>query len=247
MPKGESTRAEDAKILRELRKFDTATICNVVATYPGSDICLTLYDAWEGEYYTDTSLRCIYPEHGVVCGYAATAWYSDAKPEYTKIDDWALYEHIDGTKKPVILVAKQTCSPGLEGRVGLFGGNMTTEFKSIGVEGVVTDGPMRDYMEIKPMKVQYLASGMTSGHGPLQLRGVGIPVTVAGMTVAPGDVVHMDHCGACKFPAKYLSKVREFATELIRREKAYQEPFREPGFNLARWKETAAKQKKSIV
>lgn len=237
----------DAKIIQELRKFDTATICNVVATYPGSDVCLNLYDAWHGEYYTDSTLRCIYPDYGPVCGYAATAWYSDAKPEHTKLDDWALFDHIDRIKKPVILVAKQTCSPGLENRIGLFGGNMTTEFKAMGVQGVVTDGPMRDYMEIKPMKVQYLAAGMTSGHGPLQLRGAGAPVTVAGMTVMPGEIVHMDHCGACKFPAENLGDVLKLATELIRREKDYQSKFREPGFSLKRWKTEAAKEKKQIV
>ena len=247
MAKATGKGSEDQRIIEQLRKFDTATICNVVATYGGSDICLTLYDAWYGEYYTDSTLHSIYPELGPLCGYAATAWYSDTKADSTKLDDWSLFDHIDRQKKPVILVAKQTCSPGLENRVGLFGGNMTTEFKSIGVRGVVTDGPMRDYVEIMPMNFQYLASGMTSGHGPLQLRGVGAPVTVAGMTVAPGDVVHMDQCGACKFPAEYLPDVLKNATELLRREKKYQAKFHQPGFTLKRWKELAAKEKKDIV
>ncbi len=94
---------EEVRIIHELRKFDTATICNVVATYPGSDLCLKLYDAWRGEYYTDTSVRCIYPEHGPVCGYAATAWYSDEKAEHTKMDRWALPEQLEKTPRPVIL------------------------------------------------------------------------------------------------------------------------------------------------
>ena len=93
----------DLQIIQQLRKFDTATICNVVATYPDSDICLKLYDAWDGEYYTDTSIRCIYPELGPLCGYAATTWYSDTKPEHTKLDPWILYERLDTTPKPVIL------------------------------------------------------------------------------------------------------------------------------------------------
>ncbi len=227
---------EEVRIIQELRKFDTATICNVVATYPGSDICLELYDAWRGEYYTDTSVRCIYPEFGPVCGYAATAWYSDEKPEHRKLDRWALPEHLDRTQRPVIFVAKQTYSPDLETLSGLFGGNMTTQFKAFGVDGVLTDGPIRDYVEIKEMRVQYLATGLTSGHGPIQLRGVGIPVKVAGMTVAPGDIVHMDQCGACKFPADKLPKVLENATELISREKKEQMRFREPGFSLEKWK-----------
>jgi 4-hydroxy-4-methyl-2-oxoglutarate aldolase len=229
-------RSEEVQIIQELRKFDTATICNVVATYAGSDICLELYDAWRGEYYTDTSVRCIYPEFGPVCGYAATAWYSDEKPEHAKLDRWALPEHLDQTPRPVILVARQTYSPGLEMLSGLFGGNMTTQFKAFGVEGVLTDGPIRDYVEIKEMKAQYLATGLTSGHGPIQLRGVGMPVKVAGMTVTPCDIVHMDQFGACKFPADKLPKVLEYATELISREKREQKRFREPGFSLEKWK-----------
>jgi regulator of RNase E activity RraA len=64
----------------------------------------------------------------------------------------------------------------------------TAQFKALSVIGIVTDGPMRDYMEIKEMKVQHLATGLTSGHDPLTLRGVDILVKVAGMTVASGDI-----------------------------------------------------------
>lgn len=231
-------RKEEVRIIQELRKFDTATICNVVATYPDSDICLKLYDAWRGEYYTDTSVRCIYPEYGPVCGYAATVWYSDKTAENTKMGQWALEEHLDETPRPIILVARQTYSPGLEALSGLFGGNMTTEFKAFGVDGVLTDGPMRDYVEIKEMNVQYLATGLTSGHGPIQLRGAGMPVKVAGMTVAPGDIVHMDQVGACKFPAAKLPEVLKYATELISREKKDQARFHEPGFSLEKWKKS---------
>lgn len=236
----------DEQIIKELRKFDTATICNVVATYAGTDLCLSLYDAWWGEYYTDTSLHCMYPELGPVCGYAATAWYSDKKPEYTDIGRWALPEHLDATPKPVILVAKQSYSPGLKKRAGLFGGNMTAQFKAFGVIGVVTDGPMRDLEEIREQKAQYLATGLTSGHGALQLRGVGIPVKVAGMMVQPGDIVHMDQCGAAKFPAKYLPKVWKYAMELVTREAKNKAMFQEPGFTLAKWKASVESKSKVV-
>jgi regulator of RNase E activity RraA len=226
----------DSEIIQALRKFDTATICNVVATYPYSDICLKLYDASEGEYYTDTSIRCVYPELGPVCGYAATAWYSDSRLEFEP-DRWFLDEHLDSTPKPVILVAKQTHTRGLENLCGLFGGMMTAEFKALGVIGVVTDGPMRDYIEIKEQNVQYLATGMTSSHGPFYLRGANIPVRVGGMTVVPGDVIHMDHCGACKFPADKLPKVLEYATELIKRESSEKAFFHDSDFSLRKWKE----------
>jgi len=236
----------EQKIIHELRRFDTATICNVVATYPGSDICLKLYDAWHGEYYTDTSLHCIYPEYGPICGYAATAWYSDERPEYTKPGPWLLYEYLNQLPRPIILVAKQTYSPGLEKRSGLFGGILSTELSAFGVEGVVTDGPLRDYVEIKETKMQYLASGLTPGHGPLQLRRAGIPVKVAGMTVAQGDIVHMDQCGACKFPAGKLQRVLENARELLRREALEKKRLRNPQFSLKKWKIEVAGKRREI-
>ena len=236
----------DGQIIQRLRKFDTATICNVVATYAGSDICLSLYDSWRGEYYTDRSLHCMYPELEPICGYAATAWYSERKPEYTDIGRWALPEHLDATLKPVILVARQTYSPGLKNKSGLFGGNMTAQFKAFGTVGVVTDGPMRDLEEIREQKVQYLATGLTSGHGALQLRGAGIPINVAGMAVQPGDIIHMDQCGAAKFPAKYLPKVLEYATELLKREAKNQEMFQDPQFSLVKWK-ASVKAKTDVV
>jgi len=59
--------AEDA-LFAELRKIDTPTITNVVATYPKSNLCLGLYNPWTENWYTDTSIRCIYPEHGAVIG-----------------------------------------------------------------------------------------------------------------------------------------------------------------------------------
>jgi regulator of RNase E activity RraA len=34
-----------------------------------------------------------------------------------------------------------------------------------------------------------------------------VPVSVAGMDVIPGDIIHMDENGACKFPADRLTDV----------------------------------------
>jgi regulator of RNase E activity RraA len=38
----------------------------------------------------------------------------------------------------------------------------------------------------------------------MAVRAVNVPVTVAGMDVAPGEIIHMDENGACKFPAHKL-------------------------------------------
>ena len=71
---------------------------------------------------------------------------------------------------------------------------------------------------------------------PTSFRGAAIPVTVAGMSVVPGDIVHMDQCGACKFPAEKLPDVLKYATELQRREATEKKRFQDPIFSLKEWK-----------
>ena len=226
----------EREMIEKLKKIDTPTITNVVATYQSS---LQLYDAWYGEWYTDTSLKCMYPDYGAKVGYAATVVYALETTRMKGLDRWALPDHLDTTKKPIILVAKQDFPPGIENKVGLFGGIMTTRFKAQGVEGVISDGPMRDLEEIRQIGgVQYLVTGLTPGHGDFVPREVGVPVTVAGMSVMPGDMIHMDVNGACKFPAKYLAEVVSRCEALEKEEEATKAKFG-PGWSLEKWKAEA--------
>ena len=71
----------EQEMLAELRKYDTPSITNVVATYPGSPLCLGLYNPWTENWYTDTTLRCMYPELGAVAGYAVTCVYGLPDPQ----------------------------------------------------------------------------------------------------------------------------------------------------------------------
>ena len=57
------------------------------------------------------------------------------------------------------------------------------------------------------MDFQYLISGVTPGHGNQAVHAINIPVSVAGMDVAPGEIIHMDENGACKFPANRIDEV----------------------------------------
>ena len=76
----------EEEILEGLRGVDTPTISNVVATYPKSEACLKLYDAWYGGWYTDTTIRCVYPEMRPVVGYVATVVFSEESERYTGVD-----------------------------------------------------------------------------------------------------------------------------------------------------------------
>lgn len=108
-------------------------------------------------------------------------------------------------------------------KCGLLGGNMMTAFKSVGVVGVISDGPSRDVDEVRPLGLQYMLTGVCPGHGDFSIYSVNTPVTVCGMNVAPGDIVHMDENGAVKFPAQYLDKVIDLCGELAEAESEKQQ------------------------
>jgi regulator of RNase E activity RraA len=127
------------------------------------------------------------------------------------------------SKKPTVLVIKQDFPAEILPKVGLSGGQFTTALKACKVTGVVTDGPTRDIDEIRQLGIQYLTSGLTPGHGEMAISAINVPVTVAGMDVAPGELIHMDQNGAVKFPADRLgdicNNIEAFSTMESRRAK----------------------------
>ena len=143
--------------LKKLEQFDTPSITNVVATYPeDQELCLGLYDPWAANWYTDQSVKCMYPELGRRAGYAVTVVYGpvDANFKRRSFDD--VLRAIDASPKPVIVCIKQDFPEEIKNKKGLCGGNMTTAMKALGTVGIISDGPSRDVDEIRPMEVQYM-------------------------------------------------------------------------------------------
>ncbi len=211
----------EQELLAALREYDTPSVTNVVATYPTHPLCLGLYNPWSQNWYTDQSIRCMYPELGRLAGYAVTCVYGLPDPNYTRLSFMDVIDALDASKKPTILILEQRFPPEIAGKVGLAGGNMTSAMKAVGCIGVISNGPSRDIDEIRPMKFQYMLSGVTPGHGAMAVHAVNVPVTVAGMDVSPGEIIHMDENGAVKFPADKLaavvSNLRAFKEEEDRR------------------------------
>jgi regulator of RNase E activity RraA len=209
-------------MIEELRQFDTPSITNVVATYPGAATCLSLYNPWTENWYTDQTLRCMYPELGPLVGYAVTCVYGLPDPNFNRLSFADVLDVMDAMPKPTVLVLQQKFPPALAGKVGLAGGNMVSAMKAIGCVGLISNGPSRDVDEVRPMKFQYMLTGITPGHGAQAVQAINVPVSVCGMDVAPGELIHMDENGAVKFPADKLEavlinarKLREEETERI--------------------------------
>lgn len=197
------------KMLQALTQFDTPSITNVVATYPSNKFCLGLYNPWSQNWYTDQTIRCMYPELGRIAGYAVTCVYGLPDPSYRRLSFMDVIDALDASPKPTVLIMQQIFPPEIAGKVGLVGGKMTTAMKAVGCLGLISNGPSRDLDEIRPMKFQYMLSGVTAGHGEMAVHAVNVPVSVGGMDVCPGEIIHMDENGAVKFPADRMEAVLE--------------------------------------
>jgi len=205
MPSGQNL--SEQQLLEKLKLYDTPGVTNVVATYPGNPLCLGLYHPWSQNWYTDQTIKCMYPEIGRLAGYAVTCVYGLSDPNFKSLSFMDVLDEVEKSKKPVILIIKQIFPKEIAGKAGLAGGNMAAALKSLGCLGIISDGPSRDIDEIRPMKFQYMLTGATPGHGDMAVHAINTPVTVGGMDVCPGDIIHMDENGACKFPADKLEAV----------------------------------------
>jgi regulator of RNase E activity RraA len=199
-----------------LREIDSPTITNVVATYPKNPLCLGLYNPWTENWYTDTSIRCIYPEMGPVVGYAVTCVYGLPDPNYSgRVSFMDVVDALDASPKPTILVIQQKWPPEIFNKAGLAGEIMATSMQAVGCVGLVSNGPSRDIDAIRRMNFQLLLGGVSAGHGEMAVQAVNIPVSVGGMDVAPGEIIHMDENGAVKFPANKLEAVLTNAKAML--------------------------------
>jgi 4-hydroxy-4-methyl-2-oxoglutarate aldolase len=206
------------EILKALCEIDTPSITNVVATYPKNPLCLGLYNPWTENWYTDKTVRCMYPELGARIGYAVTCVYGPPDPNFTRLSFVDVLEAMIASPQPTILAMEQRFPPEIAGKVGLAGEIMTTAMQAVGCVGVVSNGPSRDIDAIRPLSFQYLLSGVTAGHGDFSVQAVNVPVSIAGMDVSPGEMVHMDENGAVKFPESQLEPVLENVRALLAEE-----------------------------
>ncbi len=208
--------APTTEIFAGLREIDTPTITNVVATYPKNPLCLGLYNPWTENWYTDTSIRCIYPSMGAIVGHAVTCVYGLPDPNYSgRLSFMDVVDALDAMKKPTILVIQQKWPAELMSKAGLAGEIMVTSMKAVGCIGMLSNGPSRDVDAIRRLDFQMLLGGVTAGHGEMAVHAVNVPVSVGGMDVAPGDLIHMDENGAVKFPAEKAGQVLENARAML--------------------------------
>ena len=96
----------------------------------------------------------------------------------------------------------------------------------------VTNGPVRDAPEMQALGFQTFANGIGPGGGHVDLLSVGEPVTVAGVTVKSGDLMHGDAHGVVKIPKELAADLPEAIRAAEAREQKLFAICRKPDFDM---------------
>jgi regulator of RNase E activity RraA len=205
----EATNAQlDPSLLQALKRFDSPTLSNAIETF-------AIRPRDEG--YMSMDIRCFFPELGPLVGYAATATIR-ARGEPAHGEQTALYQHVREIPEPRVVVVQDLDEP--PGCGSLWGEVNATIFGALGCAGCVTDGCVRDLKEARAMGFQFFARGPGVSHAYVRVESAGQPVTVGGLRVSPGDLIHADQHGVLLIPREIAAQLPAAAEQVIAGEQA---------------------------
>ena len=191
--------------LARLRRLDSCAVSDALDTLglPGAT----------------TGVRPLWPSEGTTVGRARTV---TAGPRQA-----------DGPAQHIAAAAIDVAGGGdvlviaNEGRVDVscFGGILTLAASRRGIEGVVIDGACRDIAESEGLGFPVFGRAVVpvSARGRIVQLAMDEPVSFAGVTVSPGDLVVADRNGVVFVPDDQLDRVLTLAERIVAREQAMAE------------------------
>ena len=195
--------------IEALRAIDTPTICNAIEQF---DVRGRI------EGFLGMDIRCLLPELGTMVGYAVTLTVDSTTPGIPRNDAvWrAWLEAMDESPKPSVLVMRDIGpQPRKSAHIGEV---MGTIARRLGVAGIVTDGGIRDILELKELGFHCFAAGLVPSHGNPRLVEVNVAVEIDGVRVRPGDLLHGDANGVTLVPLSIAAQVAQAADQVRARE-----------------------------
>jgi len=215
-------------LLSLLQSVDTPTVCNAIEVAQGK----------RGfNMFTRGTMLASHPTTGVMVGYARTAKIAAIEPpteapEVIRDRRMNYYRHMSEGPRPALAVVEDVDFPHC---VGAYWGEInTTVHKGFGLSGALTNGVMRDLGDL-PDGFPVVAGSIGPSHAFVHVREIGTPVTIFGMTVQDGDLVHADRHGALVIPPDVIDGLEEAIRKLLETERLVLDPAREDGFDFERF------------
>ena len=138
-----------------------------------------------------------------VCGIALTLEVDTSTPGHVfEVDDyWESLQMTKDSPVPIIMVMK--CVGSRPQHECALGDGMAKSLVAVGSAGLVTDGAVRDIGQIERAGYSVFAPATISNHCSMIYRFAKDPVTLAGMTIQNGDLIHGDSDGITTIPQEY--------------------------------------------
>jgi len=188
-----------------LRSIDTPTVCNLMEVVAPER---------RGSFYTVKHLFCPFPNLPPMVGFAKTVTmrardkvgggsYMAKRMDYL--------DYVAAAPQPGIAVIEDLDDPA---GYGAFWGEVQSNIhKALGCLGTITNGSIRDIPQIAE-GFQMLAGSLSPSHAYVHVEDFGIPVTIHGMAVKSGDLIHADQHGAIVVPINTIDGMKEATDKL---------------------------------
>lgn len=209
-----------------LRAVDTPTVCNAIETAQGKR-------GFQG--YTRGTLLSSDVKSPPAVGFAITAKITARMPpvdppEMVRARRMEYYRAMAEGPRPAIAVIEDEDFPDC---VGAFWGEINTAVhKGFGLVGALTNGIMRDLGDLAP-GFPVVAGSIGPSHAFVHVTEIGAPVTIHGLVVSPGDLVHADRHGAVVVPQPVILALADAINKVRRAESVILEAARDTGFDFA--------------
>ena len=136
--------------------------------------------------------------------------------------------------RPAVAVIEDVDYPNCTG--AWWGEVHTAVHKGLELEGVVTNGVIRDLDNLEP-GFPVIGGSVGPSHAFVHVRDIGADVSVFGLSVRQGDLVHADQHGALVVPPDVYYTLDAALDELHAAEALILEPARGPDFDIERLEE----------
>ncbi len=200
----ESTLSEED--LDALRLFDTCMVSNAIETFNAR---------LRNTGFADGSIHCMFSDAPPMVGYAATARLRCGEPPIgggSFHDRSALWNSILEIPAPRILVLEDMDYP--PGRGAFIGDMHAAILKALGCIGYFTNGAVRELPGVRAIGLQLFAGSVAVSHAYAHIFDFGATVTLGGLEVHPGNLLHGDRHGVLTVPIEYATKIPDVAARL---------------------------------
>lgn len=184
-----------SRIIEQLADSCTALVCNAL------DLLGIAVP------YLDGRIRCLTPHLPALVGEAYTIKIDSSTPGNTA-DNAAMNSMIaemEHNPLPKVMVVQTLGQDPYRECVG--GDGMAKLSLAAGCFGCITDGGWRDLRDTAKQGFRVFGVGSVVSHTPLRYSAVGEPVTIGGVTIRQGDLIHADEDGCIVVPESSLPRI----------------------------------------